>query len=252
MNTTGAIRNSSVNARRRLLSIRGEPLFYATWDNVLFIHYKIDPEILQPCIPYELDLFHDRAFVSLVAFAMRGMRPRFGGRLSELFFKPIATHNFLNVRTYVRHRGELAIYFMREWVSNRVSVLLGPSTFGLPYRFGRISYSKGRGRVSAKEGELSFGAAFGENDFAFCEPGSLDEFLLERYTAFTQHGLTKRFFRIWHEPWRQVSAKIDIANDDLLCAIWNWWRDSRCIGANYSTGIKVWMGWPHKIGRLVL
>jgi len=34
-------------ARHRLLSIRGEPLFYATWDRAVFIHYEIDADELQ-------------------------------------------------------------------------------------------------------------------------------------------------------------------------------------------------------------
>ncbi len=129
-------------ARRRLLSIRGEPLFYATWDRAVFIHYEIDADELQNCVPYDLDCYHGRAFVSLVAFTMRGMRPRFGGSLSALFFKPISTHHFLNVRTYVTHKAEPGIFFMHEWLSSRMATWLGPSTFGLPYRFARIDYHR--------------------------------------------------------------------------------------------------------------
>ncbi len=36
-------------ARGRLLSIRGEPLFYATWDRAIFIHYETDPPIRRNC-----------------------------------------------------------------------------------------------------------------------------------------------------------------------------------------------------------
>ena len=108
-----ALRHRSTIARKRLLSLPGEPLFYANWDDVVFIHYETNPEILRRCVPFELDLFHERTFVSLVAFTMRGMQPRLGRRLGELLFRPIATHHFLNVRTYVRHRGERGIYFMR-------------------------------------------------------------------------------------------------------------------------------------------
>ncbi len=135
-----AISDTSEIARRRLLSLRGEPLFYANWDNAIFIHYETGPQELRGCIPYDLDLYDGRAFVSLVAFTMRGMRPRFGGRIGELLLRPIATHNFLNVRTYVRHKGEPGIYFMREWLSSRLAAGLGPWSFGLPYRFGRIYY----------------------------------------------------------------------------------------------------------------
>jgi uncharacterized protein YqjF (DUF2071 family) len=288
--------DTSEMARRRLLSIRGEPLFYAHWDDAIFIHYETDPQELQGCTPYHLDLYDGRAFVSLVAFTMRGMRPRFRGRIGELLLRPIATHNFLNVRTYVRHKGEPGIYFMREWLSSRMATWLGPCSFGLPYRFARIDYHRnhvilsgakrsrrisrrylkdfmsgfldfarndgGRTRnrgcvrkggefrrhVQAKEGCLSYRAAPVKENFETCTPGSLDEFLLERYTAFTQFGKRRRFFRIWHEPWQQVPAKIQISADDLIRSTGAWWRAARCLGANYSPGVNVWMGWPHASG----
>ena len=244
--------DTSEIARRRLLSIPGEPLFYATWDRAVFIHYEIDADELQNCVPYDLDCYHGRAFVSLVAFTMRGMRPRFGGRIGEVLLRPIATHDFLNVRTYVRHNGEPAIYFMREWLSSRLAAGLGPWSFGLPYQFGRIEYEQEyeherRGKVEAAAGSFHFCAAFEANDLGICAPGSLDEFLLERYTAFTQFRKRRRFFRIWHEPWQQVSAKIQIATDNLIHSTARWWRDAACIGANYSPGVNVWMGWPHAI-----
>jgi uncharacterized protein YqjF (DUF2071 family) len=253
VNTITAAPGTSELARRRLLSLRREPLFHASWDNTLFIHYETDPGILQRSIPYPLDLFHERAFVSLVAFRLRGMRPRFGGRLGPFLVRPIATHNFLNVRTYVCYRGEPAIFFMREWLNSRLSVLLGPSTFRLPYHFAKIDYENDglRGRVRAKDGSLTYQAKLHESGFAICEPESLTEFLLERYTAFTQAGRRKRFFRIWHEPWRQVSADAEITAGNLIGASGNWRRNARLIGANYSRGVDVWMGWPHRLDKIL-
>jgi hypothetical protein len=249
--TKSTISDINEIARNRLLSRRGEPLFYANWDNVLFIHYEIEPDGLQRGIPYPLDLYHGRAFVSLVAFTMRGMRPRFGGTLSALLFKPIATHHFLNVRTYVRHKDEAGIYFMREWLSNRMAAWLGPWSFGLPYQFGKIEYRNDsehecRGLVEAIDGSFRYCATL-TNELGSSAPESLDEFLLERYTAFTQSGNRRRFFRIWHEPWQQVAAKVEIMTDDLIHAAEPWWRDAGYAGANYSAGVNVWMGWPHKI-----
>src|SRR5436305_11877597 len=127
-------------ARRRMLAVRGEPMFYARWDRAVFIHYETDPASLQRNVPFELDLRDGRSFVSIVAFTLQRMRPRIGGRLGEWLLKPIATHEFLNVRTYVRHRGEPGIFFLSEWLSSRLCVRLGPATFGLPYRFARIGY----------------------------------------------------------------------------------------------------------------
>src|SRR2546423_4643039 len=152
---------SKDEARRRMLATRGEPMLYARWDRPVFTHYEADPAALQLDVPFELALRDDRAFVSIVAFTLSRMRPRIGGRIGEWLFKPIATHEFLNVRTYVRHRGEPGIYFLAEWLSNPVSVRLGPRTFGLPYRLGRFDYdhaSNGRtlrGSVDTPGGRLA-------------------------------------------------------------------------------------------------
>src|SRR3979490_1573850 len=168
----------SETARRRMLALPGEPMFYARWDRAVFIHYTADPATLQRDVPFELDHRDVRAVVSIVAFTLSRMRPRIGGRLSKWLFKPIATHEFLNVRTYVRHRGEPGIYFLAEWLSNPLSVRLGPRTFGLPYHFGRLAYAHApadgalRGIVDAAEGRLAYHGDVPVKHFGSSEPGS--------------------------------------------------------------------------------
>lgn len=243
-------------ARRRMLSIKGEPLFFADWLDAVFIHYKVPPAELQPHVPFPLDLFHGDAYVSLVAFTMRGMRPCLGGRFSEWLFKPIATNDYLNVRTYVRHRGEAGIYFLREWMNNPFSVRLGPITFGLPYHFGEFNYQnhpetgclRGSVREKIHGPTFAYEATIPELHLDPCQAGSLDSFLLERYTAFTAHMKTRRFFRIWHRPWAQQSIPISITDNSLLANAFPWFADAVLAGGNYSPGAHdVWMGRPHKI-----
>ena len=240
-------------ARHRMLAIRGEPMFYARWDRAVFIHYEADPAALQRDVPFALDLRDGRAFVSIVAFTLSRMRPRLGGRIGEWLFKPIATHEFLNVRTYVRHGGEPGIYFLAEWLSNPLSVRLGPRTFGLPYRFGRLEYDHTRnggelrGSVDAPAGRLAYAGEVCGPDFAASEPESPTEFVLERYTAFTQQRHRARFFRVWHLPWAQAPAQIEVTNATLLADTGAWWKTADYIGANYSPGAEVWMGRPHRI-----
>ena len=41
---------------------------------MVFIHYEIDPQQLQPEIPFELDLYKGHAYVSLVAFRQNHFR----------------------------------------------------------------------------------------------------------------------------------------------------------------------------------
>ncbi|HXC35543.1 MAG TPA: DUF2071 domain-containing protein [Candidatus Acidoferrales bacterium] len=269
----------SAQAHQHMLSQPGEPLFIVAWLDVIMIHFEVDAEALQRDVPFELDLWNDRAFVSLIAFTMRGMRPQFGGKLAALLFHPIANHHFLNVRTYVRHGGECGIHFLAEWLTNRLTVMLGPATFGLPYRYGRISYRRdfengdyfGRvtdsktGTTLTFEGRTARSADFrsyvafrrrwsaalpldGSTSFQPCPAGSLGEWLMERYVAFNAANGNRRFFRVWHPPWPQRPAEIVLGEKSLLTTNWPWFDGLRIIGANFSPGFDaVWMGRPHLV-----
>lgn len=244
-------------ARRRILGVRGNPLFVCDWLRAVFIHYEVDGATLQREAPFELDLHEGRAYLSLVAFTMRNMRPRFGGRIAASLFRPIATHGFLNVRAYVKYDGETGIYFLAEWLPNRLSLLLGPPIFGLPYRHGIVDYhhehenGKLSGTVTVPNDSLrlEYSAPIDSHAaFAPCAAGSREEFLMERYTAFTAKGPGRRKFRIWHPPWPQASVEMEIRSDDLLIQTWPWFKDARLVGANYSPGFRdVWMGRPQRL-----
>jgi uncharacterized protein YqjF (DUF2071 family) len=242
--------------RRRLVSIKGEPLFLADWLRPVFVHYEIPAAALQRDVPFDLDLHNGKAYVSLVAFTMRRMRPFRGGWMTEWFLKPISRNDFLNFRTYVRHRGEPGIFFLTEWMNNPLSVRLGPWTFGLPYRFGELNYEHQHktGRLTGTVREtihgpnFQYGATLKNDTFGPCPAGSLDEFLLERYTAFTAHKAKRRFFRIWHRPWAQQAVRISVSDATLIEKVWPWFADATLVGANYSPGAQdVWMGRPHRV-----
>jgi uncharacterized protein YqjF (DUF2071 family) len=253
-------------ARARLLAMRGgEPLLFADWERALMLHYEVAPEKLQPFVPFPLDVRDGKAYVSLVAFTMRDMRPRHGGKLAALAFKPIATHGFLNVRTYVKHHGESGIYFLAEWLPNKLAVLLGRPVFGLPYRLGKLDYrhhhERGRLRgsviprrskgINTGTAALRYRATLPTHPrFCPAEPGSLTEFLMERYTAFTTWLGWKRCFRIWHEPWPQCEVEAVIEDDSLMSLTGDWAKHARFIGANYSPGLRdVWMSRPARANR---
>lgn len=243
--------------------------FIADWDRTLMLHYEVPPAKLQPFIPFELDVRDGKAYVSLVAFTMRGLRPRATEHDSGLFrrrgavwrkaltlvFSPIATHEFLNVRTYVRHGGNSGIYFIAEWLPNALSVPLGRPLFGLPYRLARVRYLHehergilfGEVRPARGRGVLRYRARV-RNDFCPCASGSLTEWLMERYTAFTEWRGWKRLFRVRHGPWPQCPVEVEILDDSLLSLTGGWSRFARFIGANYSPGLcDVAMSAPHTL-----
>jgi hypothetical protein len=71
---------------------------------------------------------------------------------------------------------------------------------------------------------------------------------MERYTAFNCVGRSKKFFRVWHPPWPQVRANVQLESTSLLSETWLWTKDAEFLFANFSPGLSdVWMGRPHRI-----
>ena len=243
----------SANARERMLEELFEPLFLAEWADAVFLHYAVKPEVLQPFVPFPLDLHEGMAYVSFVAFTMRHLRPSHGGKWTAWPLKPIATHEFLNLRTYVTHKGEPGIYFLAEWLPNKLSVLLGPAVFGLPYRRASASYCHdpvpgltGCVTDTASGCALRYSAQpVVPETLDTAESGSLTEFLLERYTAFTSFLGLHRRFRVWHPAWRHMAVNATIHENSLSARTGDWHCAARFIGAHYAPGFKdIWMGRP--------
>jgi hypothetical protein len=236
-----------------------QPLFVADWTDALFLHYEVEGCRLRPFVPFELDLWQGRAFVSLVAFTMRGMRFARFGAPGAWICRPIATHEFLNLRTYVRHGEDAGICFLSEWLPNRLSLLFGPTLYALPYRHAAIQYIRHdlqlRGSVAVHSGCLRYEGNLHHKIFEECSNGSLDHFLLERYVAFNAGHFTCakinaacRLFRVWHEPWLQARATVRVIDDSLLRNSAPWWPAARLVSANYSPGVcSVWMSAPRRL-----
>ncbi len=245
----------SADARRQFEASERAPLFRADWTGAVFIHFAVEPAHLQPSVPFALDLHEGSACVSLVAFTMERMRL---GALplwfSKWLLRPLSPCRYLNVRTYVREAGRDGIFFLAEWLSNHAAVPFGAPLFGLPYRAGQLGYriSPGpdgiRGRVTSATGAaLLFTASLDAGAPLESVPsGTLEEFLLERYTAFTERRGRKRFFRVWHPPWPQQPLDLELPCASLLAETGPWCREARLIGAHFSPGVRdVWMGAPH-------
>ena len=229
----------SDRARRRMSRPGERPMFLADWLDVLFVHFAVEPEVLQPCVPFPLDLYRGRAYVSLVAFTQRRPAPAPAGGSRRWRAVHWREHEFLNVRTYVRHGRERGIYFLAEWIPNRLACLVGPRMYGLPYRLARSRYrclaTAGRfgrydGAVAAPTGRLAWTAPRTRGEGT---PGrrGLEHFLLERYTAYTRRGPEPLRFRVWHEPWLRVRARVSLGDTSLLEAAFPWFRAAQAAGA---------------------
>jgi uncharacterized protein len=231
------------------------PWLLADWVDAAFLHWAVDPAALAPYVPFPLDRWRGEAYASVVCFTQRRLRPRFGGTLAALLTAPIAEHAFCNLRAYVRVAGVPGICFLREWIPNRLALRLGPATYGLPYRFGRLRQGADPGRggvrheVAAAEGRLAFALDAGSAVARPVDPLSRDAFLLERYAAFVRGPRDDRGFRIAHAPWPARVADVEIDDLGLLAAHAPWLAGARLVGGHLSPGVvDVRIGRPAVVG----
>ena len=218
--------------------------FRADWLDVTFMHFAIEPERLQPHVPFDLDRYDGKAWVSLVTFTQSDLRPTRGGALTSWLTRPVARHAFLNLRTYVKAEGHSAIYFLAEWIPTRLSFLGGPALYGLPFRLAEMSYSKDASTVRASR---MFHVELDPSPPHESSP-ELAKFLLERYTAFTCRNGKGRMFHIAHEPWPWRNTGVRIADDTLIRRAAPWFADARFVCAHTSRGVQdVEIGSPIRV-----
>jgi hypothetical protein len=237
---------------------RWRSLFRADWTRFVFVHYSIPADELAPFTPLELDCRDGSAFVSLVLFRLDGMRPaRFlPASLGRTLFRPASNNWFLNVRTYVRGAAGPGIQFLIEWMDNPISLHLGPLLYGLPYRPGKFDWlpekREGWARMRVTDARmkdaLQISIRAGINEGKAARPKSLDEFLLEKFTAYTHHRGVSRFFKIAHPPWRVAQPASLEVDDTLIRRSCPWFANAERVCAHTSGGFHdVAMGFPHRL-----
>jgi len=190
------------------------------WNDILFLHYGLAPEIMRPLVPdvLTLDTYQQRAWVSVIPFWINHLRPPGVPSL------PWLSHfNEVNVRTYVTRDGKPGVYFFSLDASNLSAVWGARVFYRLPYwqaamklkgRGGpRIDYASKR-QHGPKPAELR--CSYGPNSHAFqARPGSLTHFLTERYCLYA--ATRKRLYRgeIHHLPWELQEAHVDLAENSM-------------------------------------
>lgn len=187
-----------------------------TWEHLMFIHWEAEAETIRSLIPreLELDLFEGRAWVTILPFKVTHQRLRFFPEL------PLLNHFLeLNVRTYVRYRGIPGVYFF-SLDANHPLAVMGAKAASLPFRLANIEMGLHKEEIVFKSkrtfGNVKFSAVYEPlGKAAPLVPGSLDSWLLERYTLFSKWGTHLLRGDICHESWKVNSAKIKILENTV-------------------------------------
>jgi uncharacterized protein YqjF (DUF2071 family) len=197
----------------------GPWLWSQSWRDLLFCHWKMPAHLVQPHLPasLEVDTYSGNAWISAVAFRLTGVRRRWLPAVP-----PCSGFAELNLRTYVLHRGEPAIYFLSIHAGKRGAVRLARRFTPLPYRFAHMTYAREPDRFhfhSASLDGISFDASFVPvNAGHEASPGSLDAWLLERYCLYVADGYRPLVRTVvQHRPWQFGVPLVRIGAHSLGC-----------------------------------
>ncbi|MFO0577061.1 MAG: DUF2071 domain-containing protein [Polyangia bacterium] len=203
----------------------GPPLGFQKWRHLLFLHWEVPVEALQPLLPPGLtvDVFEDRACVGLVPFTMRDVRP-----LRFLPAIPGTAHfHETNVRLYVLHKGQdPGVFFLSLDAANRLAVFAARTFFHLPYYYAdmdlrlesaaAVRYRSQRRAAPSGLARLHARYTIGA-PLPASVPGTLQFFLAERYYLYTLDA-QRRLVRgqVHHPPYPLHGAAIDELSESLI------------------------------------
>lgn len=211
----------------------GKWKFYQEWNQALFLHWKVDTELLRFFIPkeLELDLFEQQAWISLVAFDMNRVRPR-----NLPHFRPVSDFSEINLRTYVTQNGKSGVYFLSIEAGKRMAARVARKLSGLPYRYSAMTRTSGSFfSENPQSGDL-FNLRFNPGK-ALATKTELDKWLTERYALFQDVKGSIRSFDIQHVEWPVHELQIHEAT--INYPRFRHLIDKPADVAHYSPGVQV-------------
>ena len=202
----------------------GSALMYQTWTDLLFLHWRMEPELIQSLLPKGLfvDCYRGDAFVGVVPFFMRNIR--FRGTPSL----PWLSHFMeLNLRTYVIDASGLpGVWFLSLDCNQPIAVWAARTLFHLPYQHASmlatvegsrtIDYRSRRVMPRKILTESRFKYSY-KTDTLYAQPGTLEFFLAERYLLFsvnTKGQVLKG--QVHHTPYPLCEVDVAYNETDLF------------------------------------
>jgi uncharacterized protein len=182
--------------------------YYQEWNNALFLHWKVPTEELTRLIPknISLDTFNGESWISLVAFTMERIRPRYLPSVST-----ISDFHEVNLRTYVTNDNKSGVYFLSIEAEKHVSCFVARLLSGLPYTKSQIRFQTNTVNRSyssnnpSKDFHLAIDFSIGERT---SENSHLHTWLTERYSLYLEQGEKVFRYETHHKPWVLHDVKI--------------------------------------------
>lgn len=182
------------------------------WAKLIFLHWRWDAAEIQRTLPSGLfvDTFQGDAWLAIVPFYMRGIRPRFCPPVPG-----ISDFLELNVRTYVHdEQGRPGVWFYSLDCNQPLAVWTARTFFHLPYQHARMEATMADGWIDYtchRRGEPSPSRCRYQlsDETHTAEPGTLEFFLAERYLLLANTSRGIRCGQVHHTPYPLAAAKLD-------------------------------------------
>ena len=220
-------------------------VMYQKWRELLFLHWVFPAEEVAALLPpgLELDLFEGQAYVGLVPFTMRGIRPAWLPAVPWL-----SNFHETNVRTYVHVNGrDPGVWFFSLDAANPIAVRLARSLFHLPYYHARMSLNRtsddmttyhSTRRNTGLTAVMCEVSGSPSGPVAPAQAGTLEHFLLERYLLYSAHRGRLYRGQVHHAPYPARTARASRLEETLLAAA-GLHRPSSAPLVHYSEGVDV-------------
>lgn len=199
----------------------------------MFLHWELPPDFLFTSVPdqLKLDLFNGRAYISLVAFRMQNIRPRY---LPAVDF--LSDFAEINLRTYIDIDGRKGVYFLNIEAAKGLSVFVARMLSGLPYKRSQILCEPGRYESSNRDKGNRLDTVFTPlGDLTI--KTELDRWLTERYCLYLTEGNRGFRYDIHHLEWPLQAVKLNKL--ELSYAVGGYELSSTPQLAHFSSGVKV-------------
>lgn len=213
---------------------KGKWLYYQEWNRALFLHWIVPFELLRKCVPSNLniDTFDGNAYISLVAFTMEKIRPKF---LPSIDY--ISNFDEINVRTYIDNDNKKGVYFLNIEAGKSISAFVAKLISGLPYEKAKISRTDELYISENKNKHFSLNAEF-EIKQNLPDKTELDKWLTERYCLYLDQENKLYRYDIHHKEWALKNANVKSLNVNYNIGEINL-NDNQPNLTHYSEGIKV-------------
>jgi uncharacterized protein YqjF (DUF2071 family) len=179
------------------------------WEDLIISTFEVNQDLLKKYLPNntELDLYKDKALISMVAFSFTKVK-FFGIKIP--FHQQFGQINF---RFYVKSKinQTKGVVFIREFAPKPIIAFIANKIYNEPFYYRNVHRNKTETEhnialnYTYKNIEIKATASSETQDL---KENTLEQFVVDRYIAFVKKNKTETYqYKINHNPWKLYNTE---------------------------------------------